>query len=178
MKRRGIAGTLAVIMMMVYMCMPVFAADKSVIDTIPIGNYSSVGYNGDTVDYRVDGWMYSWQTGELILDFGHYEKTGSMYSLYDKTNPNGDSVILYEEDGKLYAYSMISEDTYKASFDGKKLTIYWKNVTWNSGKNIVLEYKDSKSTDTNKNNNTNSGSTNPFSDDEVDPFDVYVDGVG
>ncbi len=164
MRKRGVISVLVMIAMMVYMCTPVFAA--TTIDTIPTGSYSSVGYNGDTVDYRVDGWMYNFQSGELVLDFGHYEKTGSMYSLYDDVNPNGDSVVLYEEDNKLYAYSMISGDTYNASYDGKKLTIYWKNVTWNSGKNIVLECTNTSS------------NTNPFSDDEIDPFDVYIGGVG
>ena len=106
------------------------------------GYYSSVGYNGDTTNYRVDGWV-SYSNGTKVINFGHYEPTGSSYSFYDKYNPNGDTLELYTKDGKIYGRSTKSDhESYRVEVSDDVITIHWKNVTWNHGANIVLEWRD------------------------------------
>ncbi|MBE6005163.1 MAG: hypothetical protein E7232_14005 [Lachnospiraceae bacterium] len=112
---------------------------SSGVSSIPTGNWWSVGYNGDTQDYRVDAWVFQGSDG-LNINFGHYEPSGSPYDFYSKTNPNGDNLVLYESDGQIYGKSTKSGGgTYKIDYDGTKLTIHWVNTTWNrGGKNITL----------------------------------------
>lgn len=111
---------------------------------IPIGYYNSVGYNGDYTNYRVDGWV-SYGNGTKVINFGHYEPTGSPYSFYDKNNPNGDTLELYYDNGKIYGKSTKSgHKSYLVEVEGDGLLIiHWENVTWNGGDPIVLEYRDS-----------------------------------
>ena len=111
---------------------------------IPIGYYNSVGHNGDYTNYRVDGWV-SYINGTKVINFGHYEPTGSPYSFYDKNNPNGDTLELYYDNGKVYGKSTKSgHKSYLIETEGDGLLIiHWENVTWNGGDPIVLEYRDS-----------------------------------
>ena len=93
---------------------------------IPIGYYNSVGYNGDYTNYRVDGWV-SYSNGTKVI------------------NPNGDTMELYYDNGKIYGKSTKSgHKSYLVEVEGDGLLIiHWENVTWNGGDPIVLEYRDS-----------------------------------
>ncbi|MBP3240112.1 MAG: hypothetical protein J6M92_06160 [Oribacterium sp.] len=105
--------------------------------SIPTGSWWSVGCNGDTESYRVDAVVYEGYDG-LTIDFGHYEYGGSPYSFYDKTNPNGDTLVFYESNGQLYGKSTKSSGgNYKVDYDGTTLTIHWVNTAWNRGGSTI-----------------------------------------
>lgn len=110
------------------------------VDSIPYGSWWSVGYNGDTENYRVDAFVSDGYEGKTI-NFGHYEPTGSPYDFYSKTNPNGDTLVLYESDGQIYGRSTKSGGgNYKVDYDGTTLTIHWVNTTWNRGGKAIRLY--------------------------------------
>ncbi len=113
---------------------------------IPYGYYNSVGFNGDTTDYRVDAWINDEADGP-VLEFGHYEPEGSDYTYNDKKNPSGDTLVLFERSGQIYGESIKDGELYKLSFDGSKLTLNWKSTSWNNDSDIItlkLKANDSK----------------------------------
>ena len=108
---------------------------------IPVGYYNSIGHHGDYESYRVDAWV-SINGTEKQINFGHYEATGSPYNYYDNYNPNGDCLVLSEEDGEIYGTSTKDGKKYQVTYNNGTIKIYWRTVTWNSGSAIALDFRD------------------------------------
>ncbi len=115
-------------------------SDSGNISDIPNGYYNSVGYSGDTQYYRTDLWV-SYSGGTKIVEFGHYESTGSPYGYYDKYNPNGDTLELYMDDGKMYGKSTKDGKKYRVTYDDGTLQIQWQPVAWRSSGTITVDLK-------------------------------------
>ena len=135
LKKKGLIVVAILMVMTMLMSVTAFAEEK--IYNIPEGYYAM--YFNSNKDNRVDAWVYYNKNYEMQIDFGHYTPTGSG-DFYSETDPNGDSLILYEDYGKIYGQSTKKNaKKYRVKFDGKKIKIEWVKTSWNSGGDIVLQ---------------------------------------
>ena len=102
------------------------------------GNWDNRDQAGFSRDSRVDCWIEINPQEPYIatMNFGLYMSTGTPYSLYDQTNPNGDTLSLGSADGLHWgARSTISDKWYELEYDGRDTIILtWRSTSWTSGR--------------------------------------------
>lgn len=107
------------------------------------GNWDNRDQSGYNSDRRVDCWI-SLQPGDVYMgtmDFGLYMSSSTPYSLYDKNNPNGDSLAIATVDGINWGCrSTITDDWYNMTYNGKDtLTLQWKSTQWSGSGNLTFK---------------------------------------
>ncbi len=104
------------------------------------GNWDNRDQSGFSADRRVDMWIDTRPDDVYLatMNFGLYTPTGTTYDLYDKQNPNGDTLNIATADGlKWGGRSTISEEWYELEYNGKDtITLEWRSTLWTSGKLI------------------------------------------
>ena len=148
------------------------------VSEIPVGYYDSIDVGWDTKDYYIDAQVYT-SGSDKILHFAHKETTGSNYSYYDSSNPNGDDLVLYKKDGQIYGESTKDGAVYEVSYSGSALTVYWVNVIWDkstsSSSTIKMVYRGT----TNSSKTSTSGYNTEYDDGRgLSVFDVDVTSNG
>ena len=105
------------------------------------GTYDNRDQQGFWDDHRVDCFV-TLSDSHVYMDFGLYDITGTSYDLYDKYNPNGDSLELYPGSDAFHwtAKSTIRKDTFSLEYNGKDtIVLHWRHPTWLGSKDIIFK---------------------------------------
>ena len=105
------------------------------------GTYDNRDQQGFWDDHRVDCFV-TLSDSHVYMNFGLYDITGTSYDLYDKYNPNGDSLELYPGSDSFHwtAKSTIRKDTFSLEYNGKDtIVLHWRHPTWLGSKDIIFK---------------------------------------
>ncbi len=107
------------------------------------GNWDNRDQAGYRADYRVDAWIELNPSDDYLatMDFGLYTPNGTGYSLYDRSDPNGDSLSLATADGLEWGCrSTIDDEWYTLTYDGKDtIVLEWMQPTWAVSRRLVFK---------------------------------------
>ena len=101
------------------------------------GDYDNRDQTGYWDTHRVDCHINMVNSGAVChMDFGLYDITGTGYSLYDKQNPNGDSLYCWTDDGYHWnCTSTIRDESFTMEYNGTDtIVLNWRQTTWGGGK--------------------------------------------
>ena len=105
------------------------------------GTYDNRDQMGFRDDHRVDcSVMLS--DSHVYMDFGLYDRTGTTYDLYDKYDPNGDSLELFPGSDAFHwtAKSTIRGDSFSLEYNGiDTIVLHWRHPTWLGQKDIIFK---------------------------------------
>lgn len=96
-------------------------------------DYSSTRYKDLQIRYNPNGLDFGGQ-------FALYNSTGTGNSLYNSSNPNGDSFVVGFRDGRTFdVYSYLTDDYYTLEYNGNDtIVLHWRSTSWTK-KDIVLK---------------------------------------
>ncbi len=104
------------------------------------GYWSNLTMPGYNERHRVDCRITNGSSTHCRMEFALYDIAGTGYSLYDDSNPNGDILRCYSEDGYHWtATSTLRDDSFTFEYNGQdQIILKWRNPSWLGWNDLIF----------------------------------------